>query len=213
MTIKAVVFDLGGVLEKTDDDAWPEVWIRSWEERLGLAAGTFAEEMARHEPLGNMVTGEVSEQRMREMYADALGLDEAHTEELMAEMWEAYCGELDEPLHAFFRSLRDRYKLGILSNSADGARREEGRRFGFPELVDDLVYSHEMGLAKPDRAIYALTTERLGVRPDEVVFLDDKDENVVAAREFGWHAVVHTDTATSIQALNDILQRSAHLPA
>ncbi|CAA9358665.1 MAG: hypothetical protein AVDCRST_MAG72-2025 [uncultured Nocardioidaceae bacterium] len=205
MSIKAVVFDLGGVLEMTEDDTWPEVWIRSWEDRLGLTAGAFLEGLARHEPVGNAATGELSEPRMREIYADVLGLDEQQADELMAEMWDAYCGELDRDLYDFFASLGADYKLAIVSNSADGARREEGRRFGFPDLVDELVYSHEVGLAKPDPAIYALTTERLGVQPDEVVFLDDRLDNVEAANAFGWLGVVHTDTASSIDAIKQIL--------
>lgn len=207
MSIKAVVFDLGGVLERTEDDTWPEVWIRSWEDRLGLTAGAFLEGLSRHEPIGNAAIGALSEDRMRAIYADVLALDEQQTDELMAEMWDAYCGELDQELYEFFVSLTGDYKLAIVSNSADGARREEGRRFGFPDLVDELVYSHEVRLAKPDPAIYALATERLGVEPDEVVFLDDRVDNVEAARTFGWHGVVHADTASSIRAIREILAR------
>jgi HAD superfamily hydrolase (TIGR01509 family) len=127
-----------------------------------------------------------------------LGLTETDADLMMAELWDAYCGELDRELYDFFASLRDGYLLGILSNSMDGARREEGRRYGFPDLVDVLVYSHEVGVAKPDPRAYALTTERLGVAPDEVLFLDNAEPNVTAARAFGWHAVHHLTTAESI---------------
>jgi HAD superfamily hydrolase (TIGR01509 family) len=125
---------------------------------------------------------------------------------MMAEMWDGYCGELDVALHEYWLSLRDRgVLLGILSNSMDGARREEGRRYGFPGHADVIVYSHEVGLAKPDPAVYALTTERLGVRPGEVAFLDDNAANVDAARAHGWHALVHEDTERSIAWLRGLL--------
>lgn len=91
----------------------------------------------------------------------------------------------------------------------DGARREEGRRYGFPDQADVLVYSHEVGLAKPDPAIYELTTKRLGVRPEEIAFLDDQPGNVAAARDHGWHALVHEDTGRSIAWLRDLVERSA----
>ena len=209
VAIKAVVFDIGGVLERVDDDSWPERWVQRWEDRLGLVSGALAAGMAEHAPTGSVVTGEVSEAQMRERYTRALGLDDATADQMMADMWDAYCGELDVELRDFFAGLRPNYIIAILSNSADGARREEQRRHGFEDLVDTIIYSHEAGLAKPDPAIYHLTCERLGVEPGEVVFLDDNEPNVVAARELGWHCVVHRTTPESILALNEILGREA----
>lgn len=96
--------------------------------------------------------------------------------------------------------------VGILSNSGPGAREQEAC-WGFQALVDVLVYSHEVGLKKPDPAIYALTAELLGVPPDEIVFLDNWLPAVEGARAAGWHAVHHTDTDTSIRALEELLAR------
>jgi HAD superfamily hydrolase (TIGR01509 family) len=64
-------------------------------------------------------------------------------------------------------------------------------------VVLDIVYSHEVGLGRPDPAVYALTAARLGVAPGEIVFLDDVAANVEAARAAGWHAVPHEETARS----------------
>lgn len=74
-------------------------------------------------------------------------------------------------------------------------------------LFDPIIYSHEVGLAKPDPRIYDLTTQRLGTAPDKVAYLDDVPENVDAARAGGWHAVLHEDTPTSIAALEALLHR------
>ncbi|HET7356590.1 MAG TPA: HAD family phosphatase [Nocardioidaceae bacterium] len=204
---RAVVFDIGGVLERVQDDAWPEIWVRRWEGRMGLAPGAFEAGLARHSPLGSMLLGEVSEAQMRAMYAGALGLSADDADLMMAELWDAYCGELDVALRDFAASLRPSYKTAILSNSADGARREEQRRYGFEDLVDEIVYSHEVGLAKPDPRIYRLTEQRLGVRPEEVVFVDNVMTNVAAARELGWAAVHHRDTAETIVEVTRILAR------
>ena len=205
MTVRAVVFDIGGVLERVDDDAWPEVWIRRWESRLGREPGSLHAGLAAHEPAGSVVVGEVSEAQMRAMYAGALGLTEDEADAMMAEMWDAYCGELDVPLRDFAASLRPTYKTGILSNSADGARREEQRRYGFEQLVDEIVYSHEVGLAKPDPRVYRLTEQRLGVAGEEIVFIDDVARNVEAARELGWAAVHHRETAETIRLVRSLL--------
>lgn len=204
------MFDIGGVLEVVDDDAWPQLWINRWGDRLGLAPGEVAVRLAAHDPGGSVVTGEVSEAQMRQKYASALDLDDAAADQMMEQLWDAYCGTLDVDLRDFAADLRPRYTTAILSNSADGARREEQRRHGFEDLVDVVLYSHELGLAKPDPAVYRVACARLGVEPGEVVFLDDVEANVATARELGWHAVLHRCTAQSIAAITEFLE--AHRP-
>lgn len=207
MSVKAVVFDIGGVLERVDDDAWPEVRIRRWERRMNLPTGHVMAELARHAPVGDLVTGGITETQMRDAYAGALGLDEQQADRMMAELWDAYCGELDVELRDFAAGLRPTYTTAILSNSADGARREEQQRYRFEQLVDVIVYSHEVGLAKPDPEVFRLTEHRLGVEPHEIVFLDDQERHVRAARRLGWQAVWHRDTATSIREVTGLLAR------
>jgi putative hydrolase of the HAD superfamily len=63
-------------------------------------------------------------------------------------------------------------------------------------------------MSKPDLRIYALTCERLGVRPDETVFIDDYAPNVVAAGEAGLHGVHHTVNATTIGEIERLLLRT-----
>lgn len=122
MAIKAVVFDIGGVLEQVEDDAWPQVWIGRWARRMNLVVGDVMAELA-DEPAGNAATGGLSEGQVRERYARILGLDGAQAQQMMAEMWDHYCGELDLQMCDFAAALRPAYATAILSNSADGARR------------------------------------------------------------------------------------------
>lgn len=206
MTVRAVVMDLGDVLERVGDAAWPTLWAERWAGAAGFDEAGLEAALARHEPVGDLLTGGASEAEFRALYVAALGLDDAQADRMMAEMWDGYCGELDVPLHDYWLSLRDHgLLLGILSNSMDGARREESRRYGFPDQADVIVYSHEVGLAKPDPAIYALTTDRLGVRPEEVAFLDDNPANVDAALAHGWRSRVHDDTQESIAWLRELV--------
>jgi HAD superfamily hydrolase (TIGR01509 family) len=125
---------------------------------------------------------------------------------MWTEMWGAYCGELDVEMRDFVARLRPRLKTAILSNSADGARREEQRRYDFESLVDGIVYSHEVGIAKPDPAVFRLTEQLLGVAGDEVVFIDDHDGHIAAARAHGWLAVLHTDTRQSIAEVTRLIE-------
>jgi putative hydrolase of the HAD superfamily len=82
----------------------------------------------------------------------------------------------------------------MLSNSFVGAREREQDRYRFGDLVDCIAHSHEVGIAKPEPAIYALTCERLGVEPEQAVFLDDYPPYVDAARAAGFRAVLYETT-------------------
>ena len=118
-----------------------------------------------------------------------------------------YCGELDTELHAWALSLRPRYRTAILSNSGDGARREEAARYALDEHFDPIIYSHEVGLAKPDPRMYALLCERLALAPADIAFLDDRIENVAAASAFGIHGILHRSTPESIAGISALLDR------
>jgi len=206
MTITAVVVDIGGVLERVDDASWPEKWMSRWERRRNLPAGHLGERIAHHAPTEDVATGRITETEIRDLYAAALGLQVAEVDQMWAEMWDAYCGELDVEMRDFVASLRPRFKTAILSNSADGARREEQRRYDFENLVDGIIYSHEVGIAKPDPAVFRLTEQLLEVSPQEIVLIDDHKGHVEAARRHGWHAVLHTSTEQTIAEVTALLK-------
>jgi epoxide hydrolase-like predicted phosphatase len=125
-------------------------------------------------------------------------LDPPTTGELLADLLDWYVGELNTELADYFRRLRPRYQTGILSNAWAAGHCEEERRYGFAAMADVHVYSYEVGIEKPDRRIFELTCQRLGVHPTEAVFLDDVEANVVAAREVGMRAVLFRDTSQAI---------------
>jgi HAD superfamily hydrolase (TIGR01509 family) len=199
VAIRAVVFDIGSVLEIIDDAVFPGAWPG----RLGLEIDEFSHRL--DGLAGDPVIGEVSEAGIRSHWQRSLDLSDVVVDELMDDYWRWYVGTLDRPLFDWFAAVRGRnLKCGILSNSGPGAREAE-RHHGFEDITDDIVYSHEVGLKKPDPAIYALARRRLGVEPDQVLFLDDVTANVEAARAAGWHAVLHESTPGSIAELERII--------
>jgi putative hydrolase of the HAD superfamily len=149
----------------------------------------------------------VTEAQYRQLCLDAFGLAGTAADKFMASFWNWYCGTLDSELASFAARLRPRFRTAILSNSVAGARRQEQAKFGFAELVDVIIYSDEAGRAKPDPEVYHLLCNELGVEPAEVVFLDNRPPNVEAACELGIHGVLHERTATSIAAVNALLDR------
>lgn len=202
MVVRAVVFDIGGVLEKVEDVGQ---WLDPWRTRLGMTADAFEEALAGVDPDNLMQTGGMTEGEYRAACAGVLGLTDPQADEFLADMWDWYCGELDTELMAYATVLRDTHVTAILSNSADGARREEESRYSFGDVFDPIIYSHEVGLAKPDRAVYELTCRRLGLPPDQVVFLDNVQACVDGAREYGMHGVLHRDTRDSVARIDALL--------
>jgi HAD superfamily hydrolase (TIGR01549 family) len=195
MSIEAVVFDIGGVLELT-----PSLGVTDmWESRLGLDPGDINKRMSDIWEGGGI--GTVSEHDVHQAVTERLGLDEPRLEEFMGWIWREYLGSANTELIGYARALRPRYRTGILSNSFVGAREREQAAYGFEDLVDEIVYCHECGVSKPDPGIYALACERLQVKPAQVVFLDDYEPCVEGARRAGIHAVLYQDNA---QAINDI---------
>jgi len=201
VTIRAVIFDIGGVLEidpATD-------WLERWAGRLVLS---WPEDMtARLEPIsraGNI--GTITLAQAEQQIAAVLGLDAAQLGRFMEDLWTEYLGTLNTELARYFRALRPRYKTAILSNSFVGARERERDAYGFEELCDVVVYSHEEGLEKPDPRFYRIITDRLGVRPDEAVLVDDHETCVQGARDVGMAAVLFCDNEQAVADLEAYLR-------
>ena len=199
MTIRAVVFDIGGVLEIT-----PDLGVTGrWETRLGLPAGELDRRM--HDAWAGGGIGTITEDDVHQAITDRLGLDGQQRAAFMADIWREYLGTANAGLIEYARGLRPRYRTGILSNSFVGAREREQAAYGFEDLVDEIVYSHEAGMSKPDPRIYALICARLDVHPHETVFLDDRERCVDGAREAGLHAVRYQDNAQAIEEIGELL--------
>ena len=88
--------------------------------------------------------------------------------------------------------LQGRYRLVLLSNTNDLHYRHFRRQFASTlDRFDVLVVSHEVGVRKPDRAIYEHAHERAGCAPGECLFIDDLPVNIEAARACGWQGIVY----------------------
>lgn len=202
MAIRAVVFDIGGVLEITPSTRWQA----RWEASLGLDAGAIDTRLEDIYRAGTV--GAISREEAEEGIRARLGLDGPQLTKLIADLWHEYLGTLDPVLTRWFGALRPRYRTGMLSNSWVGAREMEAARHGFGQLCDVIVYSHEEGLVKPAPRFYEIICQRLGVLPEETIFLDDAKANVSAARALGMLAVQHRgDTGETIAELEALLRR------
>jgi epoxide hydrolase-like predicted phosphatase len=200
VAVRAVVFDIGGVLEIT-----PYLGMAArWEEQLGLEPGEL--DRRTHHVWEAGEVGAVSEAEVHRQVGELLGLDDLQVSAFMSDLWTEYLGTLNVELTEYCRGLRPRYRTGIISNSFVGATRREQERYRFDEITDLIVYSHEVGFSKPDPRIYRLACERLGVRPEEMVFVDDTELMVEGARAVGLQAVLFEDNAQAIAEIEACLR-------
>jgi len=199
VTIRAIVLDIGGVLELTPDTG---VYQR-WDERFG--AGSI-ERLADLFEAGEV--GHITLEQLHERATATLGVSAALFDAFMEEVWVDYLGVYNAEMADYWRARRaEGYLTAIISNSFVGAREREEEAYRFSELTDQIVYSHEVGLKKPDAAIYELCLGRIGMKAEEVVFVDDYEPNCEAARALGMAAVFFKDTEQTIRELDALLQK------
>lgn len=98
----------------------------------------------------------------------------------------------DEELFAYARELKKDYKLGFLSNIAEDYLT---RMFSKEQidLFDVIELSYKTGYVKPEVGAYAGIIEKLGVKPEETIMVDDQERNVAGALEAGMRAILYTD--------------------
>ncbi|MFD8567985.1 HAD-IA family hydrolase [Streptomyces sp. NPDC059639] len=201
MTATCVILDIGGVLEITPETGW----VPRWEKQLELPLGTVHERMRDVWRAGSV--GRISEHEVHEQVAARLGLGTAQVEAFMADLWAEYLGTPNVELIDYVRGLRGRCRLGILSNSFVGARERETSLYQFDELVEQIVYSHEIGIEKPDLRAFEAACASLDVRPENCLFIDDVAVNVQAAQAAGMQAHLFEDNARTVERI------AAHLDA
>ena len=197
--VRAVIFDIGGVLELTP----PAGFRERWEKSLGLGPGELDRRMDDVWRGGTL--GTLSEPQVHSACAEGLGLSAQDLQAFMADFWAEYLGSANTELIDYFRALRPRYRTGILSNSFVGARERERETYGFEDMTDVIVYSHGSGTGKPDPSIYRLVCERLQVEPADAVFVDDHERAVEGARAVGMSAVLFRDNDQVIAELEVLL--------
>jgi len=93
--------------------------------------------------------------------------------------------------------------MAVLSNDVSEWSRELRRRFSLETWIDSWVISGDVGVRKPDPAIFRLLLERTSVAPDAVIFFDDREANVEAARRVGMRAHVFHDAGAARLTLTE----------
>jgi putative hydrolase of the HAD superfamily len=185
LVLRAVVFDFGMVLTGTPDQDAHDAMVRI----TGLSPERFEELYwaDRHAYDEGKLTGATFWQKFAR--DSGLSLTQAQIDKLNqldARMWTTQ----NPAMVAWQQQLKQAGLLtAILSNMGDSVLVSIEREFAWLRGFDVLVWSFQLGIAKPDPAIYHYVLEKLGTRPEETLFIDDRRINIDAAKALGLKAI------------------------
>lgn len=191
----AVVFDLDGVIRHWNDDELDEV-----ETAFGLPPRTilgvaFSPELGRA-----AVTGALTYRQWMDAIRERVLSEHGDRVAGALDEWEANVGRVDTEMLGVLRAVRRHTTVALLSNGTTRLRRD----LHVLDLLDefDAVFNTaELGIAKPDPAVFRLVCDRLGVTPTATLFIDDLPENVAGATAAGLRAHRHVDRSGTVAFL------------
>lgn len=199
MSVKAVFFDIGGVILRTEYQA-PREHLA---ERLNLTyeevyKAVFESDTSRRASLGAISVDEHWIAVTRTLGRPASEARAIHDEFFAGDV-------IDKNLLDFIRSLRPRYKTGVISNAWPDLRAYI-HEHKFDDAFDFITISAEIGVMKPQPKIYQLALEQANVRASEAVFVDDMPANIEAANALGMRGVLFHDPHETLAELKSFLK-------
>ena len=199
MQIRAVLFDFGGVIVRTNDRT-PRERLAA---RLGIAYDQLSSLVFDSESALQATLGKITTQKHWEALRNELGLSQDDHANLPLDFWGG--DVLDQELVDYIRALRPDYKTSLISNAWDDLRQVLEYTWKISDVFDEIIISAEVGVAKPDPRIYQIALERLAVAPQQAVFVDDFPANIAGARAVGMHAIHFKNSLQARKELDRLL--------
>ena len=200
MSIRAVIFDMGGVLVRTED----RTLRTQLAERLGLTYNELSALIFDSPSAHQATKGEITAAEHWEALQEALSVPQDEIVKVKQGFWSG--DRLDENLVNYLRDLRPQYKTALLSNAWDDLRQMLEEEWKIDDAFDEIIISAEVGLVKPDARIYQRVIADQDVVPAEAVFVDDFPENVAGASSQGLHSLHFNDSDQVLRDLGHLLE-------
>jgi putative hydrolase of the HAD superfamily len=199
--IKAIIFDFGRVISAQK----PPSLFRSYEDELGLEPGTINSIMFDSEAWQEALVGRKTVEEFWYEIGPKLGLNSVNEVDTFRHRYRAD-EEINEGVLELIHILHGNFKLAVLSNSPPGLTQWLAD-WNVLTFLDVVFCSGDEGIAKPDPKAFELTLERLGLQPDEAVFIDDTREHVEAARKLGLQGILFTTAEALEEELVRLLRK------
>ncbi|MCZ2126809.1 MAG: HAD family phosphatase [Anaerolineales bacterium] len=200
MPIKAVFFDYGGVIQRTEFQA-PRQRLA---ERFGIDYDDLDNIVFNSPSAKKATVGEISFEEHWKEIARRLKADEKEIAAIEAQF---FAGDLvDWTILDYLRSLRPRFYVGLISNAWSDMRDYLTRK-GVASAFDSLTISAEVGSAKPEAKIYQRALEQAQVQASEALFADDVAANIIACEELGMRGIHFVNPQAAMNQLKEILEK------
>lgn len=196
--IKAIIFDVGGVMLRTESRD-PRNAI---EARHNLAPGESEIYVFNGEVGQKAQRGEVTIHALWQSIKDKLSLTDAELAQFKADFWGG--DRMDYAMIDFIRSLQKNYKTAIISNAFDDLQDALHNDYQVTDAFDFITVSAIEGVMKPDAQIFESCLKRLQVAPEEAVFIDDFQHNIAGAAAVGIHGIHYTAGMDLAKALAEL---------
>jgi len=193
--IRHIVFDVGHVFVRIEPRPMLELLAEHAARCVDLPSVLAAIELDEHEC--GRLSGDALIERIGGLTARAV------SPALLTSKWL----DMFEPqpeMFALARTLAARYRVYLLSNIGELHWEHLCREYALNRLAHDALPSFVAGVMKPDAAIYAQAEARFALEPQATVFIDDRAENIAAARARGWHGILHGGHAETVAALREL---------
>lgn len=200
VTIRAVLFDFGGVLSTSPFESFAR-----YERERGLPDG--------HLRTVNSTSPDTNAwARLERAEIDLAGFDAAFADESEAlghrvpgaDVLGLLAGDLRPEMIEAVRRCGEHHRTALLTNNVVGTM-DDARIGELLALFDVVVESSVVGVRKPEPRFYELACEQLGIEPSDAVFLDDLGINLKPARAMGMHTIKVVDPAQALVELEDLL--------
>jgi len=202
LSIKALVWDLEGVLLHTNENSIPASVARRLDAPFEAVHAVFHGEFNDRTDIG-----EFQHIDFWHHLLDTLNLPRSHVSKLWAHLKEDLF--IDQHLLEVVRQYRAAYKTAMVSNYSEVLRPMLETSWRVDGAFDEIIISHEVGLIKPMPEMFDLALERLGCQPHEAVLIDDRVRNIDGARGYGMHAVLFENKEQMLADLDKVLSRPA----
>lgn len=199
--IKAIFTDLDGVIRH-----WDNQILHAVEASYQLPKGFLVQHAFAKELLFPTVTGQQTHEDWNQQIEAVMRakIDASIAQHLLS-AWNESPWSIDVSILEAFRSVASDAQLMLVMNATDRLNRDL-QAAQIAERFDFIINSSEIGFAKPDMRFYEAAMSVAGVGPNEVLYIDDAEENVEAARKLGFRAVLFCDRNQALSELRSLAQ-------
>jgi epoxide hydrolase-like predicted phosphatase len=193
--IKVIYFDMSGVIVTTS--SYKKTFIKLLEKTYHNPTITFDDIYFIFEKLE---IGKIHETKAVELLGKTISKDASMQQQILLFTRTAKALHIRPSIVKLIKSLRKKVKVGVLTNSIQ-PNADRHKRLGHYDYFDYQILSHEMKIRKPNKGIFLCALKKARVQPNEVLFVDDSQENITAAKKIGINTILFTSTRNLIKQL------------